>query len=294
MSQHWSGQTGGTHWMQRALVRIIRRTDIRLIYGVMHLWLIWYILVRSNERHGAYRFHRHRGRNRFQAALDVYRSFYHFGKAIIDRFAAFAERTFEVRVENPELYYDRVHSDQGFIMLFSHVGNTEMAGYFLSTPEKRLHILAYGAESSVVMANRAKVLERNNIDMIPVYPDDMSHIYRINEVLQKGDVLAFAADRRIGDTTVPVTILGGEAKLPAGAFQICVAMKQPVLLVFVIKESYKTYRVYCEQLEVNTALPKREQTQDLANRFAERIEAMVNQYPYQWFNFFDFWDERNA
>ncbi len=289
MAQEWSGKTGGTHWMQRTLVAIIRRVDIRIVYGIMHLWLIWYILVRSTERHGAYRFHRLRGRNRFLAACDVYRSFYHFGKAIIDRFAAFAGKSFEVQVVNRALYYDRVHDEKGFIMLFSHIGNTEMAGYFLSTPDKRLHILAYGAESPVVMANRAKVLERNNIDMIPVYPNDMSHIYRISEVLQNGDILAFAADRRIGESTIECTLLGRPARLPIGAFQICVAMKQPVLLVFVVKENHRSYRVFCEQLEVKSTLPKHAQTQDLVNRFAASMEEMIEQYPYQWFNFYDFW-----
>ena len=285
----WSGQTGGTHWMQRALVSIIRRTDTRIIYGVMNLWLIWYILVRSTERNGIYRFHRRRGRFRIQAAFDVYRSFYNFGKAIVDRFAAYAGRTYEVIVENRELYYGRVHTKQGFIMLFSHIGNTEMAGYFLSTPDKRMHILAYGGESPVVMKNRAKVLERNNIDMIPVYPDDMSHIYRINEVLQNGDVLAFAADRLMGDSTIEATMFGTRVKLPAGAFQVCIAMKQPVLLVFVMKVSYKTYRVFCEQLEVNPTLSRKAQVQDLADRFANRVENMAKRHPYQWFNFYDFW-----
>ena len=62
MAQEWSGQTGGTHWMQRALVGIIHRTDIRVAYAMMHLWLIWYIIVRRTERHGSYVFHRRRGR----------------------------------------------------------------------------------------------------------------------------------------------------------------------------------------------------------------------------------------
>ena len=280
MAQEWSGQTGGTHWMQRALVPIIRKTDIRIIYGVMHLWLIWYILVRSHERHGAYLFHRHRGRNRLQASLDVYRSFYHFGQAIIDRFAVYAGKHFDVQVENAELYYDRVKDPQGFIMLFSHVGNTEMAGYFLSTPDKRLHIVAYGGESDVVMQHRAKVLEANNIDMITIQPGDMSHIYRISEVLQKGDILAMAADRRMGDTTTTCTFLGAEAPLPAGPFRICSAMRQPVLLVFVIKQSHRTYRVFCESLQP---------TRGMATTFAQRLEQMALRYPYQWFNFYEFW-----
>ena len=280
MSKEWRGQTGGTHRMQRALVGLIRHTDIRVAYSLMHLWLIWYILVRRTERHGAYVFHRRRRRNRIQAAADVYRSFYHFGKAIIDRFAVYAGEQFDVQVENRELYYDRVQDKEGFIMLFSHVGNTEMAGYFLSTPDKRLHILAYGGESPVVMANRAKVLARNNIGMITVQPDDMNHIYRINEVLQAGDILALAADRRMGDNTEICTFMGSEAAFPAGAFRICKAMKKPVLLVFVVKEQAKTYRVYCEQIQAD---------KDIAQHYAERVERMVEQYPYEWFNFYDFW-----
>lgn len=280
MAQEWSGQTGGTHWMQRALVGIIRRTDIRVAYAMMHLWLIWYIIVRRTERHGSYVFHRRRGRSRLQAATDVYRSFYHFGKAIIDRFAVYAGQQFEVVVDNRELYYGRVHGKDGFIMLFSHVGNTEMAGYFLATPDKPMHILAYGGESPVVMAHRAKVLERNNIDLITVQPNDLTHIYRINEVLQHGDVLAIAADRHTGDATTTCMFMGTETLFPTGPFRICQVVKQPVLLIFVIKQDAKTYRVYSEQLQPS---------KDLATRYALELERIALAHPYEWFNFYDFW-----
>lgn len=278
--QAWSGKTGGTHWMQRTLVGLIRRTDIRVAYSMMHLWLVWYILIRAKERHGAYVFHRRRGRNRLQAAADVYRSFYHFGQAIIDRFAVYAGEQFDVTVENRELYYGRAHDAKGFIMLFSHVGNTEMAGYFLTTPDKRLHILAYGGESPVVMAHRQEVLSRNNIDMILMQPNDMSHIFRINEVLQQGDVLATAADRRMGETTVSCPMMGADAPFPAGPFRICQAAKQAVLLVFVLKEGPRAYRVKVEELQPDKTL---------AQQYAQRLEQMALSHPYQWFNFYDFW-----
>ena len=291
MEQKWTGQTGGTHWMQRALVSIIRHTDIRVVYGAMHLWLIWYILVRPIPRNGIYRYHRRRGRSRLQAAFDVYRSFYHFGQAILDRFAVFAGCSFDVTVDNKELYYNRVHSTQGLIMLFSHVGNAEMAGYFMATPDKQMHILAFGGESPVVLQNKARVLAQNNIDMIIVQPNDMSHIYRISEVLQRGDVLTIAADRRMGDSsTISCSFMGVEAKLPAGPFQICVSMRQPVLLIFAFKDGLHSYHIYTEQLDVNNSLPRQEQAQDLANRFAQRVEDMTLAHPYQWFNMYDFWE----
>ena len=279
-SQAWSGQTGGTHRMQRALVGLLRHTDVRVMYVVMHLWLIWYIFVRRTERHGAWIFHRRRGRNRCQAALDVYRSFCHFGRAIIDRFAVYAGRRFELHVDNSELYYSRVHDPEGFVMLFSHVGNTEMAGYFLATPDKRMHILAYGGESPEVLSRRAEAMGRNNIGMIIVRPDDMSHIYRINEVLQQGDVLTIAADRRMGDTTVACPFMGGQAEFPAGPFRLCRTLKKPVLLTFVIKEKHDSYHVFTEELVPD---------QDLAQTYAKRLEQMALQYPYEWFNFYDFY-----
>ena len=280
MAQEWSGQTGGTHWMQRALVHWVRHTDIRIMYAVTNLWLVWYMLVRSTERHGAYLFHRRRGRTRLQAACDVYRSFYHFAKAIIDRFAVYAGKSFEVTVENKERYYDKVHDPEGFVMLFSHVGNTEMAAYFLATPDKRMHILTFGGESPEVMSRRAEAMAQNNIGTIIVEPETMSHIYRINEVLQQGEVLTMAADRRMGGAEIGCRFMDAEARFPSGPFRICQAIKKPVLLTFVIKESYRSYRVYTEELAP---------TEDLAQRFAERVEQMALAHPYEWFNFYDFW-----
>ena len=57
-------------------------------------------------------------------------------------------------------------------------------------------------------------------------------------------------------------------------------MKQPVLLVFVIKEGTKRYRVFSEELQP---------TKDLVNQYAAKVEQMALKYPYQWFNFYDFW-----
>lgn len=280
--------------MQRALVGIIRRTDVRVAYAIMHLWLIWYILIRRTERHGSYVYHRRRGRNRLQATLDVYRSFYHFGKVIIDRFAVYGGHHFDIVADNKERYYDKMHSTQGFVLLFSHVGNSEMAAYSMATPDKRMHILAFGGETPVVMAERAKVLARNNISMIVVNPGEMNHIFEINEAIQRGEVLAVAGDRRMGDKSIPCTIFGAQAPLPAGVFQLCSTLKCPIVLPFVFKEQNNRYHIFTEELHVNTSLPRAQRAADLAQQFATRVEQMALAHPYEWFNFFDFWNECHA
>ena len=292
--QAWNGQTGGTHGMQRALVSLIRAVGVRPVYGIMHLWLVWYILVRRSETRGAYIFHRRRGRNRLQAAFDIYRSFYHFGKVIIDRFAVYAGHQFDIVVDNKERYYDKMAFPKGFVLLFSHLGNSEMAAYSMATPEKHMNILAYGGETPVVMAERAKVLARNNIGMIVVNPGEMTHIFEIHNSLENGEVLAVAGDRRMGDKFITCSFMGERAPLPAGVFQLCATLHCPIVLTFVLKELKNRYHIYTEELRTNIKLPRAEQVADLAQQFATRLEQMALANPYEWFNFFDFWHEPKA
>ena len=287
----WNGKTGGTHRMQRALVWMIDHWGLGFVYGLMHLWLIWYVLVRPVERNGAYYYHRRRGRTRLQAALDVYKSFYHFGKVILDRFAVYSGYQFDIVVEHKERYYDKMTQPEGFVLMFSHIGNSEMGAYSMATPDKRMHVLAFGGETPVVMEQRKKVLAKNNIGMIEVHPDDMSHIFEINEVLGRGEVLAVAGDRCWGDKTIECTVLGDKAPLPAGVFQLCAALHCPIVLPFVFKEPGNRYHIYTEELRVNTALPRRQQAADLAQQFADLLSQFAKQYPYEWFNFFDFWKD---
>lgn len=292
--QAWDGQTGGTHGMQRALVSLIRTVGVRPVYCIMHLWLVWYILVRPSVTRGAFIFHRRRGRNRVQAAFDVYRSFYHFGKVIIDRFAVYAGHQFEIVVDNKECYYDKMTNPNGFVLLFSHLGNSEMAAYSMATPDKHMNILAFGGETPVVMAERAKVLARNNIGMIVVNSGDMSHVFKIHDSLERGEVLAVAGDRCMGDKTVTCTFMGADAPLPAGVFQLCATLRCPIVLTFVLKEPNNRYHIYTEELNPDNSLPRAKRAAVLVQRFAARLEAMALAYPYEWFNFFDFWHVPDA
>ena len=280
--------------MQRALVGLIRCFGVQAVYQIMHLWLIWYIIVRPSVTRGAYIFHRRRGRNRLQAAFDVYRSFYHFGKVILDRFAVYSGHHFDIVVDNKERYYDKMNSPEGFVLLFSHLGNSEMAAYSMATPDKRMNILAFGGETPVVMAERAKVLAKNNIGMIVVNPGEMNHVFEIHEALGRGEVLAVAGDRRMGDKTVDCTFMNAKAPLPAGVFQLCATMRCPIVLTFVLKEPKNKYHIFTEELHINNAIPRAQQAADLAQQFATRLEQMALAHPYEWFNFFDFWNGPEA
>lgn len=286
----WTGQTGGTSWQQRALIALFRRIPVRVLYGAMSIWLLWYMIARRSATVAIYRYHRRRGRSRWHALWDTYHSYYCFGQAILDRFAVFAGCTYQVDVPRYATFTDLCDRSDGFIVLFSHLGNSEMAGYCLRAT-KRMNILAYSGETEIVEQQRTDSLRENNLWIIPIRPDSMDHLFAIDAALQCGEIVGMAADRTMQSKTIDCTFMGAPVHFPAGPFTICVTMRRPICLVFVLKTAWNRYTVEVQTLSPDTTLPRREQITDLARRYAAVLEQQTRLHPYQWFNFYDFWKQ---
>ncbi len=292
MAAKWTGKTDGTPRMQRALIWLLRRTDIRLMYAVMVLWLPFYMLFRPSTVRVQYRLFRERlGYSRMKSMRSVCRNFYNFGEVVIDRFAAHAGKRFEYVIEHKELFYDIADKEDGFIVLSSHLGNFEMAGYELTTPKKKMHVVLYAGDTEVVMENRERILASHNIALIPLQKD-MSHVYAIGNALSNGEIVAMPADRRVGDgKTVSVPVLGKEAKLPMGPFALAVTREDKVLVVFVVKDNSRMYHIYVKALPIPMEGKVRERINALANQYGTMLSEMIRRYPTQLYNYYDFWSE---
>ena len=81
------------------------------------------------------------------------------------------------------------------------------------------------------------------------------------------------------------SLLGKEANFPAGPFLLASRLNVPVLFVYVMKETNKHYHLYARQAEV-----KNRDARGLLKEYTESVESMLKKYPYQWFNYFDFWE----
>ena len=279
--------------MQRALVGLLRRTDIRIIYAVMAVfYLPFYLLSRPSAAKAQYRYFRERqGNSRAKALCSTLRNFYNFGQVVIDRFAAHAGKKFRFEIEHRELFYDLVTEERGFMVLSSHLGNFEMAGYELSTPLKKMNVVLYAGDTEIVMENRRKLLALHNIHLIPLQKD-LSHVFAINNALANGEIVAMPADRRVGEgKTVSVPILGKDAKLPMGPFALAVTREETVRVVFVVKARWDTYHIYIHPLPTKEEGTVRERIADLAGQYGELLTAMARKYPTQLYNYYDFWSD---
>ncbi len=289
--EEWKGTTGGMPWMQRTLIKWLAVMDQRIIYGVMAVVILFYMLFGHKGYIAMYHFyHRARKESWYRAFVHVYQNHYRFGQVVIDRFASFGGKRFkfEFDPEHYEQYKELSRREEGFVQVSCHMGNYELAGYSLRQETKRMFPLVFMGETETMMMNRQKMFQENNIEMVPVSPD-MSHIFALNNALRDGHIVSMPGDRVFGSPkALTCDFMGGHCDLPMGPFQMAVTREVPIVPVFIMKERWDTYRVYTEILFPDESLPKRERMQALAQMFADRMSKMVDKYPTQWYNYFEF------
>lgn len=286
--------TFGSAWMHHQLVNALRVIDVRWCYAFMSIFVIPGCLLfnTNHSRSIAYRYFRKRqGYGRWHAAWATYVNHCMFGQVVIDRFAMFAGKHFAVKIEGYDYFLKLSERPEGFVLLSSHIGCYEVAGYSLVSEAKRFNALVYGGEKATVMAGRKERLGSNNIRMILVMPD-MSHLFLVNEALADHEIVSMPADRIIGSVkSVEVDILGAKAHLPLGPFSVATMRGLDAIAVNVMKTATKEYTVYVSPLRYDKQAPRKLQIKQLAASYAAELEKRVRQYPEQWYNFFDFWNE---
>ena len=212
-----------------------------------------------------------------------------FAQVVVDRFAVFAGKRFKLDIDGYEYFQQLELETKGFVILSSHIGCYEVAGYSLISKSKRFNALVFGGEKATVMKGRQEALSEHNIRMIPVR-EDMSHLFIVNEALSNNEIMSMPADRIVGSAkVVKVNFFGETASLPAGPFSVTTMNGFDALAVNVMKISAKRYKVYVSKLIYDKQAPRKQQMQQLANCYVEELERRVRQYPSQWFNFYDFW-----
>lgn len=277
--------------MQESLVVFFRKCDIRIFYVILAFVVPFYMLFNRQGYKSTCRFFRDRfGYGPLKAFCSVYRNHFVFGQIILDRFATYAGKRYRIDVVEGQQDFDELaEGESSFMMVSSHIGNYELAGYSLRSARKRICALVFGGETETVMANRSRMFTESNISMIPVR-EDMSHLFEINRALSEGDIVSMPADRVFGSPkTVECEFLGQSAKFPMGPFAIAVQRGIPMLSVFVMKRSAKRYEMYLRKIDCPTDGKPAEKRERMARAYVADMERIIRMYPAQWFNYYDFW-----
>lgn len=277
--------------MHRTLIKLLGKVDIRYVYCFMTVFVIPLAMVVSPGARIAYQyFRKRRGQGRWQAFLSTYRNHCLFGQTVIDKFAMYAGRKFEVHSVGHEHFYAHVREDQPVMFLNAHIGCSEVVGYNLSQT-KPCNVLVYGGEKQELMDYRKNQFAHMGIKMIPVGIDGVD-IMEIVDCLDRGEALSVFADRFMNPKKViHSTIHGFKVKLSRGPFSLAVNRGIDVYMVSAMKKQDGSYDGRITYLDYDKTLPHREQRQQLADLYTAEMEKVLKDYPLQWFNYFNIWEE---
>ena len=292
--QNWAGTTYGNNWMHKWLIRLLRIIDTRILYLFVAIFIIPVCLILNPSRGIAYRFFRKRmGYGRLKSAWKTYVNHCLFGQVVVDKFAMYAGKKFKVEIEGYENFARLAAKKEGFVQLSAHIGNYEIAGYTLVCENKRINALVYAGEKESVMRNRDKMFADTNISMIAINPD-MSHLFEIDKALEEGEIVSMPADRISGSPKfIEHDFLGAKARFPLGPFSVATIRSLDALAINVMKTSLTSYKIYVTPLPYDKTTSRQEQIKQLSGAYVAELEKRVRQYPTQWYNYFEFWNEND-
>ena len=288
--KNWAGTTYGNGWMHSSLIRMLRFIDVRIIYAFVAVFVVPVCMIVNPGRRIMYKYFRERwSYSPWMSFLKTHQNFYLFGQVVVDKFAMYAGKKFEVAIEGYDEFLKLADREDGFLQLSAHIGNYEIAGYTLVAETKRFNALVYSGEKDSVMENRNRMFEDSNIRMIGI-KSDMSHMFAINNALSDGEIVSMPADRLLGSTkSISHSFLNAQAKFPYGPFAVATSRSLDVLAVNVMKVSTKKYQIFVTPLHYKKDSSRKEQIDQLSRAYVDELERLLKMFPEQWYNYFEFW-----
>ncbi len=290
MAGEWEGKSKGTVLGYKIFIFFIIKLGVRAAYGLLYFVALYYVFFAGKSTRSIFYYFRKRLKYSWtKSVLSIYKSYYVFGKTIIDKAAISSglQNRFTHECDGVDNIIELLDKKQGGIMISAHVGNFEIAEFFFEEIDTRsqISLVTTDAEHKNIKEYMEKVTMRSNVKFILV-KEDMSHIFEINNALSNGELVCFTGDRYMkGQKVLTESLMGKEANFPAGPFLLASRLNVPVLFVYVMKETNKHYHLYARQAEV-----KNRDAQGLLKKYTESVEWMLKKYPLQWFNYFDFWE----
>lgn len=286
----WQGKSKGNLLGYKIFVSCIKKLGIRTSYSVLIFVAFYYFLTNcKSNRSVFYYLHKRQKFGFLKSVIFLYVSYFKFGQVLIDKTAISIglRDKFTYDFDGIDILKTLLAEKKGAILISAHVGNFEVAEYFFADIDFdcQINLVTTDREHSFIRDYFEQISIKTNMKFI-IVKDDMSHIFEINNCLSNNEIICFTGDRFFpGSKTLQEEFLEEKALFPAGPFSIASRMKVPVAYVYVMKENNLHYHLYTRQAEV-----KHRDAQHLLKSYCDSVTKIVEKYPLQWFNYYDFWD----
>jgi hypothetical protein len=227
---------------------------------------------------------------------DGFRHVLSFATTIHDRVYLLNERfdLFDIEIVGEDLIRAAGVSGQGVLLMGAHHGSFEaMRALGRQRNDPVITVLMYEENARMVNATLAAINPLATQDIIPL--GRMDSMLQAQEKLAAGHVVGMLADRGLGDDPRrTVDFLGAPAPFPIGPFRVAAMLRRPVLFMVGLYLGGNRYRIHFEPLADFSTVGRDQRDAAIAEaqrRYVEQLERYCRDAPYNWFNFYDFWQD---
>lgn len=286
----------GTQFMLRFILWIARHAGRRVTRWTLVPTTAYFLLTAGAARRASRAFlARIHGR---PATLgEVARHLHTFASVVLDRLLFMLGGFTDVKLDEHRDVAERAvtyGSRRGSLLFVSHLGSFEalrVVGVDRA-PMKFLLDREHGRALTAMLGTLKPDLAASIIDTTQPGP---ALVLEVRQALDDGFRVGMMVDRpRPGEKTVTVPFLGAPAPFPAGPWLLASALQARVMVAFCLFRGGDRYEGYFEVFDEKLVIPRAQRDAALeacVRRYAERLEHHARLAPYNWFNFYDFWNE---
>jgi len=296
----------GTHWKQRPegggpfalwLIRTfalhVGRLPARLVLFPITLY---FLLVRGPERRSSRAFLT-RAFGRPATLWEVARHIHTFAATILDRVFLLSEqfRRYDLHVHGLDALHTELDKGRGVLLFGAHVGSFEALRVLsLKRPDISVRVVLDKSQSPAL----TQLLDALNPNIASTVIDaaqpGTAIVLALKEAADQKAAIGLLVDRaKPGEPAVACPFFGAPALFPSAPALIAAALQIPVVLCFGLYRGRDRYDVHFETFSEGLVIPRNNRRDALTavlTRYAARLEHYVRLAPYNWFNFYDFWN----
>lgn len=289
----WSTQPErGNATLVWLMVWIVRRLGW-LAAGLLLPITAWFYFC-SGEARRASRSYLTRVLGRPVGAGDVFRHMFVFARVILDSFYLLSGRTdrYDIDITGLEHVNAVIESGRGCLLLGAHLGSFDVLRRVAERAPVPVKALMFRANAGALTC----VLERLDPALAACIIEigDIHAMLRVHEAVAGGAVVGILADRcPRGGRSIPAPFFGESAAFPMGPFVLAGSLGVPVLTFHGVRTGPRRYDIRFTPFAEQVVLRRATRQADLAAyvaRYAAWLETGCRAYPFNWFNFYPFWE----
>lgn len=292
----WDGKTRAPGWGIRFFEKMIKWFGLLPAYSFLYVVVPFYTFGKKTHKRNIRAFRSRLGLD--TTYFSVFKHNFALGEAMVDRYAQLLRKKspFTFTHIGEQHFIKALEQGKGLILLSSHIGNQDLAGNLLFHNIKTsINFFMLDNDDPEMKKIFRDMSEDSVVNVIATNQNPVDKMIALKSALDRNEIVCMMGDRVAeNEKHYERSFLGSMVKFPTFPYEIAFATRAPIIITCSLKTGTRSYtqKIFSSfSRDENQGITKQEFIQRGVERYVEIIEEIVREYPYQWFNLYDYWDE---